>query len=27
MFQIVGATRPEIYPIPELSSVELRKAD
>jgi membrane-associated phospholipid phosphatase len=27
IFQIVGATRPEIYPIPEMSSVELRRAD
>jgi membrane-associated phospholipid phosphatase len=27
IFQIVGATRPEIYPIPEMSAVELRRAD
>lgn len=26
-FQLVGATRPEIYPIPEMSAVELRRAD
>ena len=27
IFEIVGATRPEIHPIPEMTSVELRKAD